>query len=621
MVMRYWGARDIYADAFAALVERGANGIRTASLVSALEHRGWTAIAGPGDPTGAQQHLERGRPVIALIEDHPGMFHYVVIVGWGRAKVILHDPARAPFRVLDEVAFARAWQQSARWMLVALPPARGAGTAAAAETAPPTTTTSRSPCDGLVDEGVRLANAGERDAARQALQAARESCPHSAAAWRELAGLEAIDGKWADAESDAQRALQEDPHDAHAWRVLATSRYVRHEDLGALAAWNAVGEPAVDLVDVKGLERTRYAVIADAIGAPPRSLLTTAMLRRAEKRVREIPAIAVARVGFHPLENGRAQVDAAVVEKPAAPRDPAAWIAIALGVAVDREVSTSFSSLTGGGELISASWRWWEHRPRLAFSIAAPAPRLVGGGVWRVDISRESQAFGPLAIGETRSRAGLTLINWLTSRVRAEGSLGIERFGPLADKTAALSGGVEVWPVHDRLAIEARGAAWLGAAPADRFESTSLSTRWRSSATNAGSVILARAGAQLASGTSPLSLWPGADTGHARDVLLRAHPLLDDGGIRGGVFGRELIFGGGEWRQWMRRSRSLVAVAPAAFVDIARATRGIATTDERVQADAGAGVRLALPGMGVLRLDVAHGLRDGRTAFSVGFER
>jgi hypothetical protein len=623
MVMRYWGAHDVYADTFAPLVERAAKGIRTASLVSALEERAWTAIAGPGDEVRVQEQLERGRPVIALIEDRPGTFHYVVIVGWVGGRVVVHDPARAPFRVLDERAFDRAWHQAERWMLVALPPGDGVNASAATSHSAErsSTTSTDGPCRGLVDEGMRLANGGDRDGARRALQMAAESCPRSAAAWRELAGLDALDGHWVDAEADARRALADDPHDAHAWRIVATSRYIRHDDLGALDAWNEVGEPSVDLVDVKGLERTRYGVIADAIDAAPRTVLTRARLRRAEKRVREIPAMALGRVGFHPLENGRAQIDAAVVEKPAAPLEPSAWIGVGLRLAVEREAATSFASLTGGGELISASWRWWEHRPRVAFSIAAPAPRALGGGVWRVDASRETQTFGALAIPETRSRAGLTLTNWLTSRIRTEGSGGIERFGPAAHKRAALSGAIELWPWNDRLAVEARGGAWLGADAADRFATASLSTRWRSSPVNAGSVLLASAGAQLSSGDAPLSVWPGADTGHARDVLLRAHPLLDEGVIRGGVFGRRLIFGGGEWRQWMRPARSIVSVAPAAFVDIARATRGMPSGDQRVHVDAGVGLRIALPGTGVLRFDVAHGLRDGATAFSVGFER
>lgn len=622
MVMRYWGAHDIYADTFAPLVDRAVSGIPTTSLVAAFEERTWTAIAGPGNVARAQQQLERGRPVIALIEDRPGVFHYVVIVGWVRGTVIVHDPARAPFRVLDDVSFERAWQKSTQWMLVALPPP--AISAARSDIHTPIareTDLSSGPCARLVDEGLRLANAGDRASARRALQAAGQSCPRSAAAWRELAGLDALDGRWADAETEAQRALAEDPRDEHAWRIVATSRYVRHDDLGALEAWNAVGEPAVDLVDVTGLERTRYGVIADAIDAPPRTLLTPEQLRRAEKRVGDIPAVAVARVGFHPLENGRAQIDAAVIERAAAPLEPGAWIGIGLGLAVDREVSTSFASLTGGGELITASWRWWEHRPRVAFSIAAPAPRALGGGVWRVDAARETETFGPLALRETRSHAGLTVANWLTSRVRAEGSIGIERFRPAADKTAALSAAVEVWPVDDRLAIEVRGGAWLGGHAIDRFATASLSARWRSSAANTGSLVLARAGVQVASGDAPALVWPGADTGHVRDVLLRAHPLLDDGVIRGGVLGERLVFGGSEWQRWMRPSRSVVRVAPAAFIDIARATRGLATTDGRVHVDAGGGVRIALPGTGVFRLDVAHGLRDGATAFSVGFER
>jgi hypothetical protein len=37
--------------------------------------------------------------------------------------------------------------------------------------------------------------------------------------------------------------------------------------------------------------------------------------------------------------------------------------------------------------------------------------------------------------------------------------------------------------------------------------------------------------------------------------------------------------------------------------------------------DAGAGIRVSLAGLGVLRVDLAHGLRDGRTAFSVGWQR
>jgi hypothetical protein len=64
-----------------------------------------------------------------------------------------------------------------------------------------------------------------------------------------------------------------------------------------------------------------------------------------------------------------------------------------------------------------------------------------------------------------------------------------------------------------------------------------------------------------------------------------------------------------------------VQYAPALFVDAARARRGFATSDTRAQVDAGAGIRLSLAGMGVFRIDVAHGLRDGRNAVSAMIQR
>jgi hypothetical protein len=126
----------------------------------------------------------------------------------------------------------------------------------------------------------------------------------------------------------------------------------------------------------------------------------------------------------------------------------------------------------------------------------------------------------------------------------------------------------------------------------------------------------------LASATAPASLWPGADTGHARDVLLRAHPLLDDGVIEDGVFGRRVGFGSVEAQRWLAPvAQGFVRVAPAMFLDVARASRGLPSSDTRTHYDVGAGLRISLLGAGVLRVDVAHGLRDGATALSVGWQK
>jgi len=618
MVMRFWGAQNIYADAFAPLVDKSAGGIHTSALDSALQQRGWRTVAGGSDLAHLATEVGAGRPVIALIEDRPGRYHYVVVVAASPSgSIVVHDPARAPSRTLDAGAFDRKWQKADRWMLIMLPPVNGAAVepsrdATSSETA---ATGPPSACAAQVNDAVALAQRGDKDGARRLLTEATVACADDAAPWRELAGLDVMDKRWADAAMRARRAVALDPRDDYAWRLLATSEYLQQDDLAALAAWNRVGEPRVDLVDIRGLTHTRYRVVSDAIAVEPRAMLTPGALRLAQKRVRDIPAIAAARVSFHPLERGDAQIDATIVERERAPLSYPSWIGIGVGALANREILGSLTNVSGGGDAVDVSWRWWQHRPRAAASYTAPGP----GGVWRLEVSRETQTFGVARVEETRSRIGGEISNWLTERVRIAGGAALDRWQGLG-RTAALTARMEYWPVVDRVAIEGGLGGWQGADT--RFGSASSRIRARSRASNAGTVIIGVAGAQFASTSAPSFIWPGADTGHARDVLLRAHPLLDDGVIEGGVFGRRIAFGSVEAQRWLPPVwHGLLRIAPAVFLDTARASRGLATTDERMQYDLGAGLRLAIPGSGVLRVDLAHGLRDGRTALSVGWQR
>jgi Peptidase_C39 like family len=617
MVMRYWGARDVYPDAFAPLIEPAAGGIRTGALTDALDARGWTAMGGGGAAERVQQQLDRGRPVIALIEDRPSRYHYVVVVGWVAGKVIVHDPARTPFRVLDEQQFQRAWEEAGNWMLVLLPPPGLARTSSPVPTASGSAAGDGA-CAALVEEGVRLAQTGDHARARSALVGANASCPNDAAPLRELAGLDALEQNWPDAEEHARAAAERDPRDVHAWQIAATAAYLQHRDREALEAWNHAGQPTVDLLNVKGLERTRYAVAADAIELSPGTLVTPERLRLAQQRLRDVPAVAGATVSYHPVESGRAQIDAVVLERALAPTTPFAWSAVALHAATERELAASLASVTGGGELVTGSWRWWEHRPRVAFSFAAPVSQGIAPGVWRVDAFRETESFGNVPFTETRTSVSFAIARWLNVRTRIHAHAGIDRWRGRG-LMPSFGGVIEFWPLVDRLEIEGRIGVWANAAPA--FATRALDARWRSSPRMAGMEWLARGGLRLAGERSPASLWSGGDTGHARDVLLRAHPLLDDGVINGSVFGRRVIYAGTEARRWTRAGRWPIRIAPAAFVDIARAWNGLAGADSRGQVDLGGGVRVSLATFGTLRLDVAHGLRDGRNAVSFGWER
>jgi len=116
--------------------------------------------------------------------------------------------------------------------------------------------------------------------------------------------------------------------------------------------------------------------------------------------------------------------------------------------------------------------------------------------------------------------------------------------------------------------------------------------------------------------TSP-DMWFGGDTGKARPVFLRAHRLVEDGRLITDRLGRTIIHGGAEAQYW--RSVSRFKVAPALFVDVVHLNRR-AVPGTRDDVDVGAGLRLAGWGGGLLRLDVARGLGDGRMRVSAGFQ-
>src|SRR5262249_14731443 len=402
------------------------------------------------------------------------------------------------------------------------------------------------------------------------------------ARWSGLAGREALEGRGGAAAEHASRAVQEDSRDEYAWRVLATARFVRHDDLAALDAWNRVGEPRADLVNITGLQHTRYLVVADAIGVQSKDLLTPMALQLGQRRVRDVPAIATARVTYHPTEDGRAQIDAAVLERDRVPAGYPAWLGIGLGAAVNRELTTTFANVSGGGDTLAVTWRWGQHRPMAAVSYAAPGP----GGVGRFDVSRETQTFGAQLTEETRSRVGVEIGNWIDRRTKLRGGVAFERWRDLG-REAAVTGGVQFWPVMDRLSVEAGVTTWQGeGAP---FSSAAGVVRFRSKTPADGNVWLMNGAYRVAATSPPASVWAGAgpDGGHAGAGLRRAPRLLEDGVSDGGVFGRRVASGAVEPHPGRARGRHLARTAPAVFVDLARATRGLPTTDDRLQIDAG----------------------------------
>jgi peptidase C39-like protein len=606
MVLRYWGERGLDAESFAHLVDRSARGIRTTRLVEDLRLRGWNTAAVDGRDDLIDTELARGRPVLTLIEDRPGTFHYVVVVASTPQAIVFHDPARAPFRVMDRERFSKRWSATGRWMAVVTP----AESARSSPPSAPADLPGDSSCPSLIAIGVQQAQAGRLEAADRSLTAAL-SCGGSASL-RELAGVRLLQRRWPEVTELASAALAADPMDTYSWQLLATSRFLQNDPSGALDAWNRIDQPHVDLVAIGGLTRTRQRVVERLLAVPSQELLTPGLFDRSTRRLKELPSALATRLEYVP-RSGVAELQAHVVERPAVPTDRWSYATMGLMAVARNEVGLSASSLTGGGERISAGWRFWPGRPRVTVEVTAPAP---WGGLWGADAFGERQPFSDDTFPVShRSGAGMTMSSWITSWARVSGRGGLDAWDEYG-KYGVVSGGLRLASRRDRVTAGFDGATWLGKEP---FTSIAATVRLRSRDRHQGRVFVASAGSAATTDAAPPDLWFAGDTGAVRPALLRAHPIVDDGRLQSDRLGRQIAYVSGEARQWWT-VRSVVHVGAAAFVDAARVDHR-AEADHRGDIDVGGGLRLALPGLnGVFRLDVGKGLRDGATALSFVYE-
>jgi hypothetical protein len=607
MIMRYWGARGLDAESFAHLVDRSAAGIRTTALIDDIRSRGWTATAIAGSNEAIARELSNGRPILTLIEDRPGTFHYIVIIGATPRAVVYHDPARTAFRTMSRDEFDRRWSAADYWMALVVPAAAGAE--------PPNPVSSSAvadaPCDALIADGVRLAQRNDLDGAERQLTGAL-ACGGSAPL-RELAGVRLLQRRWGEVSDLASAAVAEDPSDAHAWRLLATSRFIDNDRSGALHAWNRVGEPRVDLIRVDGLVRTRQRIVEELLPVGRSDLLTWPLFVRARRQLRELPSAASAELTFVPVPSGLVELRATVAERSVVPADRASLVAIGLIAALKREVEVSSGALTGGGEGITIGWRFWPGRPRVSAAFAAPAP---WGGLWGVDAFTERQPFTTDALPTSHRRgAHASMSKWIAPRVRASLRGGVERWDSI-ETFGTLGTSLRMLSVGERLDSHIELSGWTASSS---FGTMDVGATVRSSTDRRGQVFVGRAGLGLASLRTPADVWFAGDTGRARSVLLRAHPLMTDGQMRVDRIGRQMVYASGETQRWWTGSAGF-RIGAAAFVDVARVDRR-AEPLARTDVDVGIGARLGVPGVsGTVRIDVAKGLRDGATALSFVYD-
>ncbi len=625
MVYRYWG--DVHAEVkqFAPLVDRRAGGIADVTLVQAVRRRGWTADHFEGSVPQLRANLAAGRPVIVLLADGRNRYHYVVVIGAAADRIVVHDPAWGPSRSLRAADFLNRWQATQFWSLLVLPGEGSVASGRTSQTPEPKAAAHTSRCDTLLADAIVSIQTAGLASADDILAGVSAECPGTPGPVRELAGVRFVQRRWSDAAALARRAVTLDAADSYAWDVLGSSLFMQDDAAGALRAWNHIGRPRVNLVRIEGLRRTRYQTVAGALPIVPGEVLTAGAFERSQRLLDDLPDRRAARLRLKPEADGYASVDVVVQERGVRPQGGAEWAAVSARTAVDREMSVVVPGGTGQGELWTANWRWWADRPRVAISFAAPGTRRLAG-VWRVDGSWETQTYGfgsaaaERQVRESRAHGSLTVGGWLTGGIRYAFTGGVDSWNG-ARRDASVGASIEHRWIRDRVLVGADGTRWVPLSGDRGFSSLGIRAAVRTSPDAVRWDYRIASGIDWASADAPFALWSGAGDGRARDRLLRAHPLLIDGIVDAGTpasFGRTLMFGSAEAQRWLARPR-LPRLGLAGFADVARGSRGF-TAGSGTNVDVGAGLRLRVPGWdGILRVDLAYGLRDGRNAMTFGW--
>lgn len=618
MVLRYWGVTGVQPQDFAGSLEADGTGIPTRALQRLAEERGFQAFAFGAGRAEAVHHLAQGRPLIALLASAPGRHHYVVMLNWEHERVWVHDPAVGPFRTLSEAEWQRRWSATGGWTLLLLPREQAAPQAAPE---PPSSSGRDDACAAQVRAGVGLALAGQPDAAKERLLAVAARCPRSSAPFTEMAALEFRREKWLEAADLAAEAVRRNPLDRFAWKTLATSRFLAGQRQQALSAWNQVGEPRLDLVQIEGLARTPTRAVHDYLGEPPATLLTVGRVRRAQRRMETLPAASSSRVGYRPLAGGKARLEIHVAERPALTPPRSLLLHSASRALSEGALGVDLLGLGPSGEAVRLSGQWQPARARAALSASAARPYGLPGivtveALWDEQSYRLSGAHSQgTVVRERRQRGSLSLAHWWLADTRTSLTAAVDRWNDRG-RALSLSGEVDQRLAGDHLAVRGAMAGWWSPRAAPFYVvSIGASVRRRAGIERPG--LRAEAAYTAASARAPFALWSGAGTGAARPGLLRAHPLVRDGVIDGTAFGYQVLTGG---VQAETRGRSLGPVRwrAAAFVDAAKV---LAPRRASTAVDVGVGLRLSPPGgRSAFRVDVATGWGELRPQLSAGWQ-
>ena len=416
----------------------------------------------------------------------------------------------------------------------------------------------QTPCGALVERGVDMALAGDREGAEQALIAATRLCPDDRGLVAELAGLRFSQSRWSEAQDLALLRVRLAPEDAYAWQLVATSRYPDGRRDGGARRLEPHGRAAhrhdrhsrrrADATTGRRSSRgTAAPTGADArgvrAGAAPAARAAGRLERADEVRTHRWRARQGRRL--HRRAQGGAAAGGVRSRR------------IGARALLLHETASRRGRTLGAGELGTAAWRWaaggrawrsaWRFHPLSGFP-ASSRSTACGSGSHTTRRRRQGGATAGARRASTRRTAPCRLVDQLApmagrrrpSTTCANTATSMRRGVGARDYLAA---GEHARRASGRRPPGPGGDCRLVGAVRRRRSIRRRADCWRHGVrpTTPDGPILVRGDRDRRSPAvpAPFALWHGAGTGHGRSGLLRAHPLHAGGVLTGPVFGRE----------------------------------------------------------------------------------
>ncbi len=493
----------------------------------------------------------------------------------------------------------------------------------------------RASYDELLARGLAQAREGRIDEAGATFAGAIALDPLRPEAWVERGGLAFLGRSYAEAVRDLRRALSL-RDDAYARDLLAASLFLGGRTDDALAQWNRIERPALRSLSLIGLERTRAELVRRELMPVEGATLRLHDLRESRLRLSELGAFRRITLRPVPLGDGKADLEVALDERPPLGGSKLEFVtSLGVNLLYDR-VRLRYYNIAGTGATIGGQCRWETHRPQVVAGFAVP--RVLGTSLHlSMDVFKGRQDYespdpleshaggggfrlravvGPRTVLETGAR--------LSNRAFSEP----QPYAP-PGRLVTLQAGLEhrlvdAWRhrLDTTLRLFAASGAWgseVGYARGEVRLEYLLFASPPKGVSIESSVLAAQVVAGWGSGGTPLDEMyaPGASPDMA--LPLRAHPQARDGALGRAPIGRSLLLGNVEWRRRLF-DVSLLQVGFAAFTDAARVF-GQPDAPPATLVDAGLGLRVAVKGGTVLRLDYGRGLNDDARAVYIGFNQ